>query len=128
MLDDDASWRVETLDTFPRGIGVRQIVVAQFFALQLLGSHQRSGRGVEVAVERGALVGVLAVAQVLHLDETAVGLAGEQIEFGGDVARGHLIAHLHSTQVVADGAVVLADAVEGRHTQSELGLVRHLTR
>jgi len=44
------------------------------------------GRGLEVAIEGRALVRVLAVAQVLELDEAAVGLAGEQ-RAGGSLPR-----------------------------------------
>jgi hypothetical protein len=54
-------------------------------------------------VEGRLLVRVLAVAQVLQLDEATVGLA-----------RKHAVAAvgLDAGEVVADGAVVLADAVE----------------
>src|SRR5688572_30926716 len=46
-------------------------------ALALLGGDERAGRRTQVAVERRALVRILAIAQLLHLDETAVALRRE---------------------------------------------------
>ena len=114
VLHDDAGGRVKTLDAFPGGVGVGDVVVAQFLALQLDRGNQRAGGRVQVAVEGGLLVRVLAVAQVLQLDEAAVRLAGKQ-----RVAA----VFLDGRQVVADGAVVLADAVERGDGQRELGLL-----
>ena len=66
----------------------------------------------EVAVESRRLVRVLAVTQVLQFDEAAVALAGEATAAA---------VRLQAGEVVADGGVVLGDAVEGRHRQRELG-------
>ena len=58
------------LDAFPGRIGVGDVVVREFLALQLrVQSTSEPGAGSQVAVERGLLVRVLAVAQVLQLDE-----------------------------------------------------------
>ena len=84
MLDDDAGGLfrcIKALDAFPSGVGVGDVVVAEFLALQLLGSDQRAGGGVQVAVKSGLLVRVFAVAQVLQLGEAAIGLTGKQPVF-----------------------------------------------
>ena len=122
MFHDHAGGRFKALDAFPRRVGVGDVVVAQFLALQLLGGHQRAGRGVQVAVERGDLVRILAVAQVLQLDEAAVGLTGELAQLG----HARAFFELDAGEVVADGAVVLADAVERGDRQGEAGLVTEL--
>ena len=120
MLDDDARRgrviRPERLDAFPGGIGIGDVVVRQLLALQLNRGDQRAGSRVEVAVERRALVGVLAVAQVLQLDESAVALrrifAARGLAFDGQRER---------RQVVADRRVVVGDAVESRDGQRKPG-------
>ena len=80
----------------------------------------------QVAVQRGLLVRVFAVTQVLQLGELAVGLASEQralrhiarCELGG--------VERDRRQVVADRAVILADAVERGDRQGELGGIKQL--
>ena len=69
MLDDDAGRLREALDTFPGRVGIRDVVVREFFALHLMSGHERSGRWIEVAIVGGLLVGVFPVAQILQLDE-----------------------------------------------------------
>ena len=123
MLDDDTSRRVKTLDAFPGRIGIGDVVVAELLALQLLGCDKGAGGGKQVAVQGGLLVRVFTVAQVLQLDKAAIALAGELAQ-GGCLVIGHALAKLHRRQIVADGAVVLADAVKRRHAQGELGLLR----
>jgi len=67
-----------------------------------------------VSVERGALVRVLAVAQVLQLDEP---LRRLRRELG---ALGHAIGGRgDGREVVGDGTVVVGDAVEGGHRERE---------
>ena len=114
VFDDDASRRVKTLHAFPRGIRIGDVVEGQFFALQLTRCHQGARRGVRVLVEGGQLVRVLAVTQVLQLDEAAIGLAGKQAALLGFQIQGR--------QVIADGAVVIADAVESGHGELEAGV------
>ena len=65
---------VEFLREFPAGIEVDEVVEAEFFALQL-GCTCDAEAGA-VAVERGALVGILTVAQGLrqrHVDAQRCG-------------------------------------------------------
>ena len=80
--------------------------------MQLHAHHQRAGGGVHIAVERRELVWVFAVAQVLQFDKAAIRLPREN---------GELSIDLDARQVVADGAVVLADAVERGHGQCKAG-------
>ena len=44
MLDDDAGGRIERLDAFPGRVGVGDVVVGQFLALQLAVVGERAGR------------------------------------------------------------------------------------
>ena len=62
MLDDDTGGGVKAFDAFPGGVGIGNVVVRKFLALQLNASHQRSWRGVQIAVERRLLVRVFSVA------------------------------------------------------------------
>ena len=94
MLDDHTGRRVETLDAFPSGIRVGDVVVTQLFALQLFGCDQGARCGVQVAVEGCALVAVLAVAQVLHFDKSTIALAGEQGQSGNRIAGRHNVTDL----------------------------------
>ena len=114
VLDDHARRRGEALDAFPRRVGIGDVVVRELLALQLPGRDERARRGREVAIERGALVRVLAVAQVLQLDEAAVRLRRELVALGDAGARAG-----ERRQVVADRAVVLGDAVEGGDGERE---------
>lgn len=123
VLDDHAGRGVKALDAFPGRIGVGDIVVAQFLALQLHARGQRAGCGVQVAVPGSLLVAVFTVAQILDLDELAVALAGEQITCRHVFFAELLVFEPDRGQVVADGAVVLADAVECRHGQRKAQLV-----
>ena len=67
MLDDDAGRLNERLDALPRGVAVRDIVVREFLALQLSIGGDRSRRRRLVAIERGGLMRILAVAHLLRL-------------------------------------------------------------
>src|SRR3546814_20092075 len=68
------------------------VVVAQLLALQLDERGERARHRVQVAVERAALVRVLAVAQVGDLDEGAVGLAREHAAGAVVAERGEIVA------------------------------------
>ena len=69
VLDDDDGGIVEFLREFPAGVEIDEVVVAEFFALELGGSGDAEAGA--VSVESGALVGVFAVAERLgegHID------------------------------------------------------------
>src|SRR5690606_2898379 len=94
VLDDHAGGRVELAHAFPGRIGVGDVVVARLLAVQLGERSERTGRRMQVAVERGLLVRVLAVTQVHYLDEAAVGLGGERR------------AHRYLARAVGDGGQI----------------------
>ena len=81
MFHNHAGGRVEGFDGFPSGIGIGDVVVRQFFALQLFVGGKAACGGIHIAVERGALVRVFAVAHVLHFNPALVELAGEFADF-----------------------------------------------
>jgi hypothetical protein len=66
----------ELAHAFPAPRRIGEVVVGQLLALQLGEGGQRAGRRPQVAVERGLLVRVLAVAQVHHLGEAPLFCAG----------------------------------------------------
>ena len=74
MFDDDAGRGLEFGDQLIGGVGVGDVVVAQFLALQLAGVGD-AGAGVACAVEGPRLVRVLAIAQGLG-QRAAYGFAG----------------------------------------------------
>jgi hypothetical protein len=74
VLDDDAGRLFELAHAFPGGVGVGDVVVAEFLALQLREGGERARHRPQIAVERRLLMRVFAVAQVHHLDEVAVAL------------------------------------------------------
>jgi hypothetical protein len=105
---------VEGLDAFPRRVGVGDVVVRQLLALHLGVGGDGAGRGAGLAVEGRGLVGVLAVAEVLHLVEG-------QLEA---LRVGHLAAVLREGgEVVGDGRVVAGGVGEGLAGEVEAGLV-----
>ena len=69
MLHDHAGGVGELGDQAPGRVQIEDVVERELLALQLARGGHRIQRRAEVAVERGALVRVLAVAQVLHLLE-----------------------------------------------------------
>ncbi len=77
----------------------------------------------EVAVEGGLLVRVFAVAQVLQFDKATIGLCRKQLTGGGCILGGHALAQVDGRQVIADGGIVVADAVEGGHSQGKAGRI-----
>ena len=82
VFHNHAGGRVEGFDGFPSGIGIGDVVVGQFFALQLLVGGEAACGGVNIAVERGALVRIFAVAHILHFNPALVELAGEFADLG----------------------------------------------
>ncbi|ABA48884.1 hypothetical protein BURPS1710b_3404 [Burkholderia pseudomallei 1710b] len=117
VLDDHARRRVERLHAFPRGVRIGDVVVRQFLALQLAVVRERAGRRRDVAVERGALVRILAVAQVLHLVEREVQRCRVC------AARAVLQIVAEARQVVRDRAVVLRGVREHLGREAEIRLV-----
>ena len=70
MLDDDAGGAlVELLDAFQSGISIGDIVIGKFFTLQLARGSNGRFPFRRVGVEHGVLMRILAVAQLLRLDE-----------------------------------------------------------
>ena len=73
MLEDHAGRLVELADQVPSGVGIQIVVVAERLALDLLGAHERElrARGILAAlgkaIDRGLLLRVLAIAQVVDL-------------------------------------------------------------
>ena len=114
MLDDDAGRRVERLHAFPRGIGVGDVVVRQFLALELAIVRQRAFRRDDVAIERGALMRVLAVAHVLHLRVREI----QRGRVGGALGVTQRLAQ--AREVVRDRAVVLGRVSEHLRGQTEV--------
>ena len=82
VFHNHAGWRVKGFDGFPCGIGIGDVVVRQFFALQLFVGGKAARGWVNIAVERGALVRIFAVAHVLHFNPALVELAGELADCG----------------------------------------------
>ena len=82
VFHDHAGGRVEGFDGFPGGIGIGDVVVRQFFALELFVGGKAACGGVNIAVERSALVRIFAVAHVLHFNPALVELAGEFADLG----------------------------------------------
>ncbi len=123
VLDDDAGWLGEALHALQRGVGVGDVVVAEFLALQLArggdGSLLRGGLG----VEGGALVGVLAVAQVLGLEELGVEGARKNLAERQVALLFTLFIGNQAAQVVGDHAVVAGGVFEGLHGEVKAGLV-----
>ena len=114
MLDDDAGdlagCRLECLDAFPRRIRVGDVVVRQLLALQLQVTGDRTGNRFGFTVERGALVWVLAIAQIFDLVE------GE-LQPRREIAP--LVVCVETGQVVGDCAVVAGRVSERFSCQVE---------
>ena len=96
VFDDHTGRLGEGLYTLQRRVGVGDVVVAQFLALQLFGGGDGRRCRVALGVEGRFLVRVLAVAHVLGLFEIQVDGAREII-----IVLAHLLA-----EVVGNGAVV----------------------
>jgi len=84
VLDDDAGRRgVELLDAFERGVGVGDVVVAEFLALDLARGGDGACRGIRLDIEGTGLVWVLAVAAGLRAGEVQVETLAELCLFAG---------------------------------------------
>ncbi len=113
MLDDDAgSSLVELLDTFQRGVRVRDVVVGQLLALEL--ACRCNTRLADIALDKEGrlLVRILAVAHgLLALELHAQGAREDSVFPGADL----------QAQVVGDGTVVAGRMLECLDCQIEAG-------
>ena len=82
VLDDGDHRLVELLRKLPTGFEIHEIVEAKFFALELVCAGDTHAGA--VGIERGALVGILAIAQCLGEREVDTEGRGK----GGGVGRG----------------------------------------
>jgi hypothetical protein len=118
MLDDDAGrgrdGGIEGLDALPGRIGVGDVVVGKFFALDLLVAGDAARHHGRLAIEGGLLMRVLAIAQGLHLVE------GE-LQFVREDTR--LVLFIKRGQPVGDRRVVTGGMREGLLRQREAGFV-----
>src|SRR5207302_10275490 len=84
VLDDRARGRVELLDELAGGAEVEEVVERELLAVQLLDALEQVCGRADARVERAALVGVLAVAQVGDL---LVGVAPRRRETVREIVR-----------------------------------------
>src|SRR5690606_17234575 len=110
VLDDHAGGRIKLLYRFQRGVGVGDVVVGQFLAVQL---HRRGNGGFRFVcvfhIEGGALVRVFPVAQFLCLAELQVDGAGEAVAAAGN----------QPTEVIGNGTVIGGGVLIGLDGQIE---------
>ena len=109
VFDDHTGGLGEGLHTLQRRVGVGDVVVAQFLALQLLGRSNGGRCRIAFGVEGRFLVRVLAVAHVLGLFEIQVDGAREVVIVFTDFL----------AEVVGNGAVVSGGVFEGLDGQIE---------
>ena len=116
MFDDHACGCVETAYAVPGRIGIGDVVIGEFLALQLLKVRKQPGWAIRINVKRRALLGVFAVAQDLFL----VDLQRQDIGPGVACWRGLLsgFGDIEAAQVVCDRTVVGAGM--GIHLGREL--------
>jgi len=79
VLDDDAGRGVKSLDRFPCRVGVADVVVGELLALQLFVAGDAAGHGERLAIERGLLVRVLAIAHGVDLVEGQLQALGKVV-------------------------------------------------
>jgi hypothetical protein len=86
VLDDDDRGLVELLRQLPAGVQIDEVVEAEFLALELpcAGDAQAGA----VGVERGALVGIFAVAQRLRQRQVDAQRRGQLLGVGAAAALG----------------------------------------
>ena len=118
MLDDDAGRLIESLDQFPRRIGVADVVIAQLFALQLRVVGNAARHRNKITVKRRVLVRILPVAHILHLGKVEIDLRRERALAAVRIDRG---------EVVADCRVVGCGVRISLLRQIETGRVAHRT-
>ena len=112
MLDDNAGRFLELFDTLQCGIGIADIIVRQFLALQLAGSGDAGlGRGF-FGVEGSALVRVFAVTHFLGLVE---------LQVDGTRQFFHAAIGFNPAKIVGDHAVIAGGMFKGLYREVETG-------
>ena len=116
VLDDGDGGLIEFLREFPAGVEVDEVVVAELLALDLE-SRGNAGAGA-VAIEGGALMGILAVAQRLGQRVGDAQHEGKFVAGEGGIAgsRG-----LDALERVGDGGIVGAGNTEGTLGETPAG-------
>src|SRR5690554_1487355 len=113
MFDNHAGRVRKRLDAFQCGVGIGDVVKAQLLALQLPGGGNTGFAGMSFSVEGSPLMGVLAVAHVLHFHK--LGVEGAR-EIGIVVIGGA------ASQIVGDGTVVSGGVFKGFYRQVKTGV------
>ena len=134
VLDDDAGRRGEGVDAFPGRVGVGEVVEREFAALMRDRARERVRAGAGVAVERGALVRILPVAQRPAPVERQAQVAAEArvgvapgLQMVGDVGVvGGSVRERLGGQLEAQRAVGAAGPRGGQHARV-VGRVGHRT-
>ena len=119
VFHNHAGCLLKRFHCFPSRIGIGNVVVGQFFALQLAVGRKAAGGGVNVAVKSSLLVRVFAVAHFLHLHPALVELFGKFVHarFAGE------FFVRHAGQVIGNHAVILRGVAECFARQVEAGFV-----
>src|SRR5690606_8407343 len=104
VLDDDAGAVGQGAHALPGGVGVGDVVVGQFFALQLAHAAQQARLHGLVDIESRGLVGVFSVAQGLLLPDLQRERARPFVADGDGLLYGLGVGQ--AGQVGRDGAVV----------------------
>ena len=120
MFDDDAGFVGERFYAFPCRICISDIVVRQFFTLQLRVAGQCAGCRCQIAVERCGLVRIFTVTHVLHFIEMQIQCL--RISAAGCV----LFVFTEAGQVIGDCAIVLCGVRKHFFRQCEIGFVADL--
>jgi hypothetical protein len=101
MLNDDASGFFERLNAFPCCICISDIVVRQFFALQLFVVGECTVNCFQITIESCRLMRVFAVTHFLHFVEMQIQCL--RISAAGRVC----FIFTQAGQIVGDSAVIL---------------------
>ena len=118
MLDDDASRLTELFDALQCGIGIGDVVVRQFLALQLFGGGDTGFVQLTFNIKRGRLMAVFAVTHILLFNKVQV--QGTR-EAASRLAMLGVIGRNQGTEVVGDHAVVSGGMLEGSDGQIKTG-------
>ena len=114
MLEADAEGLGELADDVQGGIGILDVIVRQFFAVQLTGRGQGIGHGDGTAEELGVLMRVLAIPQGLFLVEGQEELL-RQAGLGTHIGRdGHIVFGRVGIGLGGKGQAGFAGGVAGR--------------
>ena len=112
MLDDNAGGFGKGLDALKCRIGVCHIVIGQLLALQLLRAGYRHFRWLRFLIEGCLLMGVFAVAHILHL---------VKLHIEGAWETGLTAIGIYFAQVVGNRAIVVGGVFKGFYRQIKAG-------